>query len=237
MTEFPADTFLKQVEGNDDLFAFRYDFTLEGKSAEQPVVTELDDGDLLIEGFAAVWDGDDRMGENFAPNAFDNGIDRFLQGQAALCYHHKHDMCLGKVLDLKREGKGLNMRARVDGAVRNHPVLGTIYQQIKKGTYNGLSTFGHFTRGLLDGAQKIVDVDLMEISVTPVPAHPGTSLSVIAGKALVTDLKAEHVTIPDFPEGEIRDEDFMWAQESIATLDRIFERLGKRNSTTETVTA
>jgi HK97 family phage prohead protease len=243
VTDFFPDANVRPVEGHDDIFAVRWDFTLQGKALEDgataPVVTELEDGDLLIEGYAAVWEGDDRQGENFAPGAFANGIDRFLQGQAALCYHHQHDKCLGKVLDLREEGKGLKMKARVDGAIKDHPVLGTIYKQIKKGTYNGLSTFGYFTRGLVENARKIVDVDLTEISVTPVPVHPGTSLAVVAGKALVSDLKSEHVTVPDFPEDEIRDEDFMWAQESISTLDRIFERLGKRNSdnsTTDQVT-
>lgn len=240
MTDFPTEMFVKPVEGNADLFSFRYDFSLEGKAVDDAIVTETEDGDLIIEGYAAVWEGDDRYGENFVPGSFQAGLDNFLNGQAALCYHHQHDKVLGKVLDLREvEGKGLKMRARVDGAIKNHPTLGTIYEQIKKGTYNGLSTFGHFTRGLVEGAQKIVGVDLMEVSVTGVPVHPGTSFSVLAGKALVSDLKADHVKIPDFPEEEIRDEDFMWLQESISTLDRIFERLGKRggdSSSDQTVT-
>lgn len=235
--ELPAEMFVKPVEGDPDLFQFRYDFTLEGKAADDgtpaPVVTELENGDLLIDGYAAVWEGDDRFGENFAPGAFANGIDSFLKGQAALCYHHQHDKCLGKVTELKEEGKGLHMQARVDFQPENSP-LRYLYNGIKKGTFNGLSTFGHFTRGFLDKARKIVGVDLMEISVTPVPIHPGTSFSVLAGKALVSDLKAEHVTIPEFPEGEIREEDFMWAQESIATLERIFERLIKRGGDAST---
>jgi HK97 family phage prohead protease len=231
--------FLRPVEGNDDLFQFRFDFSLEGKAVEdvvQPVVTELDDGDLLIEGYAAVWEGDDRQGENFAPGAFQRGIEKFLKGQAALCYHHKHDKCLGKVLDLKEEGKGLKMRARVDGAIKGHPELGTIYQQIKRGTYNGLSTFGYFTRGLIEGAKKIVDVDLTEISVTPVPVHPGTSLAVVAGKALASD-----IAIPEPPkveeDEEIREDDLRAIGYLVEELDNFFRRIedsvGKRKDSVE----
>lgn len=228
MTPLPADAFIQVVDGSPDLFKFRFDFSLEGKAADDPIVTELEDGDLLIEGFAAVWEGDDRQGENFAPGAFQAGIQKFLSGQAALCYHHKHDKCLGKVLDLREEGKGLKMRARVDGAIQTHPELGTIYKQIKKGTYNGLSTYGFFTRK----ENKIVGVDLTEISVTPVPVHPGTSLSVLAGKALASDLKdkAEHVVVPDFPAEDIREDDFLAAEFAIETLDRLFERISKRNT-------
>lgn len=180
--------FVKPVEGQPDLFNFRYDFVLAGKAvanaAPASVVTELEDGDLLIEGYAAVWDGDDRQGENFVPGSFQQGLDDFLAGQAALCYHHQHDAALGKVLELREEGKGLFMKARVDGAVKRHPTLGVVYDQIKRGTFNGLSTFGYFHRGIGDLANKIIKTDLTEISVTPVPVHPGTSLSVVAGKAL-----------------------------------------------------
>lgn len=229
MTLVPTDMFVQSVEDHDDLFKFRYDFTLAGKAVEDAVVTTLDDGDLLIEGYAAVWEGDDRQGENFAPGAFQQGLQDFLNGQAALCYHHKHDLCLGKVLDLKEEGKGLKMRARVDGAIQNHPVLGTIYHQIKKGTYNGLSTFGYFKRGAGELANKIVGVDLTEISITPVPVHPGTSLSVLAGKALASELVSrENVTISALPEDEIRDEDFWRIQEAINLLDATFSQISRR---------
>jgi hypothetical protein len=34
----------------------------------------------------------------------------------------------------------------VDGAIRSHPELGTLYQQIKNGTLTGLSLAGYFKR-------------------------------------------------------------------------------------------
>jgi HK97 family phage prohead protease len=227
--ELPVDFFVKPVDGRDDLIAFRYDFDVKALD-DQQVVTETEDGDLIIEGYAAVFEGVDREGENFAPGAFQRGIKSFLEGQAGLCYHHKHDKLLGKVLDLREEeGKGLWMRARVDAAIKKHPELGTYYEQIRRGSLNALSVGGFFKRM----RDKIVDMDFTEVSITPVPVHPGTNFAVVAGKALASDLKAEHVTIPDLPENEIREEDFMWLQESINTLDRIFARLDKRGSKDE----
>jgi HK97 family phage prohead protease len=229
----PTDAAVRPVKGHDDLFAFRFDFVPEGKAVdgvESQVVTEQENGDLIIEGYAAVWEGDDRQGENFAPGAFTRGIKSFLSSQAALCFHHKHDQVLGKVLDLQEEGKGLKMKARVDGAIKNHPVLGTYYEQIKSGTLNGLSVGGFFKRALIEGKQKIADMDFTEISVTGVPMHTGPSFAVVAGKALVDDLSTSHVDIPSFPENEIRDEDFYLAQEALSYLDRIFDSLGKRGA-------
>ena len=188
--------FVKPVDGHDDLFAFNYGFALEGKAAEDTVVTELDDGDLLISGWAATFDGVDREGENFEPGAFQRGIKSFLNGQAALCYHHKHDQGIGKVLKLEEvEGKGLYMEARVDKQEPSSP-LHYIYNGIKKGTYNGLSCGGFFKRRMTERGPRIANMDFTEISVTPVPVHPGTNFAVIAGKALEQEVEEDQPEAP-----------------------------------------
>lgn len=183
MTLLTPDMFVKPVDGHDDLVAFTYGFALEGKAATDTIVTELEDGDLLIEGWAADFTGDDREGENFAPGAFTKGIKSFLDGQAALCFHHQPDKGIGRVLELREEGKGLYMKARVDKQEPTSP-LHYIYSAVKKGSYRGLSVGGFFRRKIIEGAQRIADMDFTEISVTPVPVHPGTGFDVIAGKAL-----------------------------------------------------
>lgn len=230
--ELPAEMFVRPVDGHPDTIAFRFDFALDAKALGdgQQVVTESDNGDLIIEGYAAVFEGLDRENENFAPGAFERGIKAFLGGQSGLCFHHKHDKLLGKVLGLQQDGKGLKMKARVDAAIRSHPELGVYYEQIKNGSLNALSVGGFFKRM----ANKIVDMDFTEISVTPVPVHPGTNFAVVAGKALASDLTAEHVKVPEFPEDEMREDDFMWAQESLASLDRIFDSLAKRGDSSKT---
>ena len=158
-------------------------FSLEGKALNQPV--ELENGDLLIEGMAADFTGLDRQSENFTDGAFARGIKSFLGSSASLCFHHRHEKVLGKVLDLREvPGKGLWMRARVDGAIRNHPELGTIYRQIKNGTLSGLSIGGFFKRKLTDAGTKICDIDFTEISITPVAIHPRTRFAVVGAKAL-----------------------------------------------------
>jgi HK97 family phage prohead protease len=223
-----SDLFIKPVKGRDDLVAFQYDFIPEGKAldgATAPVVTTEENGDLTIEGYAAVFDGLDREGENFADlgATFDEGAKAFLDQQAALCYHHDTGKCLGSVLDLKRhEGKGLWMKARVDGAIQSHPELKAYYEQIKKGTLKGLSIGGFFKRAIVGGLQKITGVDFTEISVTPVPIHPGTNFAVVAGKALL-DMK-----VPEVPNvGEVREQDKRQIEYLLEELDSIFSNLEK----------
>lgn len=184
MTLLPSDLFVKPVEGHNDLVAFQYDFALEGKAADDSVVTELDDGDLLIEGWASNFEGIDRQGENFMDGAFQRGIKSFMDAGGPLCFHHKHDHNIGKVIDLKEvEGKGLWMKARVDKQEPSSP-LHYIYNGIKKGSMRGLSVGGFFKRQWTKLGRRIADMDFTEISVTPVPVHTGTGFSVVAGKAL-----------------------------------------------------
>jgi HK97 family phage prohead protease len=216
------ELFVRPVDGDPDLYAFRFDFIPEGKAVDAPVVQEQENGDLIIEGYAAVFEGQDRQDENFIDKAFQRGIKAFLGGQASLCYHHKHDLCLGKVLELEEEeGKGLRMRARVDGAIRSHPVMGTYYEQIKKGTLNALSVGGFFRRKMTEAGRKIAACDLTEISVTPVPVHPGTNFAVVAGKALKD--------MPQTPEGvesgEIRASDEEQINFMIDQLNEVFANI------------
>lgn len=206
---------VRPVAGHDELTQFVFDFIPSAKALEDgtpgQLVTEADNGDLIIEGYAAVFDGQDRQGENFMDGAFQRGIKSFLDGQAGLCYHHKHDKLLGKVLDLREEeGKGLKMKARVDGAIKTHPELGTYYNQIKNGSLNALSVGGFFRRTLTSAGRKIADMDFTEISVTPVPVHSGTHFAVVAGKAL-----------DDMDAAPAREEN----SEIDAILDSVLERL------------
>lgn len=223
-----ADLFVKPVEGHEDTFAFRYGFTVapEGKAADT-IVTETDDGDLIIEGWAADFSGIDRQGENFTDGAFQKGIDEFLANSGSLCFHHKHDHGIGRVEELNEvEGKGLHMRARVTKQPESSPLY-YIYNGIKQGDYKGLSVGGFFDRTITDDGLRINNVDFTEISVTPVPVNPRTTFQVLAGKAL------EDVKVPKAPkvEGEIREDDKYEIVEAISRLDSIFSRLAARGKT------
>lgn len=162
-------------------------------------VYELTDGDLIIEGIAANW-STDRENENFEPGAFLVGIKSFLNGASSLAFHHKNDKVLGKVLALEESPAGLKIRARIDGAIRKHPELGVIYDQIKSGTLSYLSVGGFFKRV----GKKIVDVEFTEISVTPRPVGHRTSFAVVAGKAVRSRTEALDVLDSELAMIELR---------------------------------
>lgn len=220
------NAFIRPVDGEPDVFGFTFDFMPQGKALPdgqgfEDVITEEENGDLRIQGWAAVFEGIDRQGENFAEGAFQRGIKSFVEGHAPLCFHHKMDHGIGKVLDLKEvEGKGLWMDARVDYQPESSP-LRYIYNGIKKGTYSALSVGGFFKRAVMNGVQKIVDMDFAEISVTPVSVHPGTNFAVVAGKAL------EDLKIPETPSvgGPVREADLEQVKWVLDELDRLFRNI------------
>lgn len=201
--ELPAGLYVKPVAGSDDVVAFNYPFLVEGKAlGSHADIEELEDGDLVIEGWASDFNGVDRQGENFTDGAFAAGIKDFLEHGGSLCYHHQYDKVLGKVLDLEEvEGKGLRIKARIDGAIKNHPELGTIYSQVKRGTLRGLSVGGFFKRVMTPRGVRIGNCDFTEISVTGVPIHSRPNFAVVAGKALQSDDVVP--TEADFPTDQL----------------------------------
>lgn len=143
--------------------------------------SETRDGDILIEGWAAVFSGLDRQNENFSETAFSAAAQALARPSGLpLLYHHKRDHVLGQVLDLRVvPGKGLWLKARVDAQPTSSP-LAWIVAAIKRGSIRSLSVGGVFKRL----GQKIIHADLIEISTTAAPVHEGTGFAVVQGKAL-----------------------------------------------------
>src|SRR5687767_2264132 len=122
------------------------------------VVTDADEGDVYIEGWASDI-GMDRANEAFEPGAFDGTIERFLSTNPILLYHHDGSKALGQVEELEAKPNGLWMKARID-----KPTKGSwaedIVNKVKKGTIRALSVRGDFKRRLgPDGRPRIHQAD------------------------------------------------------------------------------
>ena len=177
----------------DVAFNFGVDFK---SAAGDNFATELADGDLLIEGWGANYEID-REDEAFEEGAFSKALGKFLGGNAPLCYHHKYDTVIGKVVSAEQvAGKGVLLRAVVDHQPESSPYR-HIYDGIKKGRINGLSCGGIFKRKMTSDGPKIHDVDLLEWSATPVSVGRGTNFSVIAGKAVAAPEEAPEAVATD----------------------------------------
>lgn len=154
---------------------FQFDVMLDTKA----VVSE-EDGDLLIEGYASDY-REDRDGEAFEPGCFQKSLQKYLDTNPVLLYHHKTSQALGQVLSARLDPNGLWVKARID-----KPAPGSwaqdVFQKVKRGTIRGFSVGGQFKRRFTEKGWKIHDADIVEISVTPTPVNPRT-LHAVATKA------------------------------------------------------
>lgn len=107
-----------------------------------------------------------------------------------ILYHHMADKAVGQAKDLKLvPGRGLFVKAWLDKPAENTPEA-NIYNKVKSGTIRAFSVGGIFHRKVTPHGTRIHDVDLREISITPLPVNP-RSLFEVAGKAFGNDLDQE----------------------------------------------
>lgn len=200
---------------------FRYDFFLDSKAQ---TVTETEDGDLIIEGYASDY-GVDRQEEAFEPGAFEEGLKAFMATNPIMLFHHKFDQALGRFVDARIDGKGLWVKGVVD-----KPEPGTwaadVFSKIKKGTIKAFSVGGIFKRRMTPQGPRIFKADLAEISVTPLAINPRTTFAVVGAKAF------EGVEIPALPnvDGDVREDDEWMVKEAVSMLESVFSRIEKRTS-------
>lgn len=162
------------------------------------------EGDLIIEGYAADFD-EDRQGEAFLPGAFDRACAKATTDEIPLLDEHDNKRQLGVVEKLEvHEGRGLWTRARI-AAPKAKTWAEDAVDKIKRGMKKGLSVRGLSKVTMTAGGPRIADIDLAEISVTPVPVQPG-ALFAVAEKSLA------------FADGE--DTDIAWAAEGWAKVQQ-----------------
>lgn len=147
----------------------------------------LDEGDILIEGYAVVFNQPDREHDRFESSALDDALRRFKErGYLGISHHHKTSVALGSVLEMHKTPRGVYIVGRIDKQVSSSPWY-SHYEAIRRGGVRGLSIGAgkKFVRERLpDGTRSIAHVeDLIEISVTATPVSPDTHFSVVPWSA------------------------------------------------------
>lgn len=143
-------------------------------------LVEQENGDLVIEGYAANYEID-RAGEFFVPGVFKKAIDTYLARGAPLLYHHKLDRQLGQVIEAEEREHGMWVKAIVPKPVEDWAV--DVYNRVRRGMTKGLSVRGNWTPIPTARGGRIGDADIIEVSITPTPVQAGALFS-LAGKAL-----------------------------------------------------
>lgn len=146
--------------------------------------TREDSGEMVIEGYFAVFDSDYEMwegaSESIAPGAFDSS----LAGDIRALTNHDTTLVLGRTkantLELKSDSHGLFGRVKVNP--KDSDAVNT-YERVKRGDVDqcsiGFMIRSEETDFRDDGSihWTITDVDLFEVSVCTFPAYEETGVS------------------------------------------------------------
>lgn len=132
-----------------------------------------DSGELVIAGLANATTKD-RMGDVILQEAWNKGgLDNYAKNPIILAFHN-HSKPIGKALDVTSSIDGLQIRAQISKAA------GDVYELIKDGTLKAFSV-GFIVKDAEYDPKvdifKILDLELLEVSVVSVPANQDSVFS------------------------------------------------------------
>lgn len=118
---------------------------------------------MRFAGYAAVFDRPDKGGDVIRKGAFSRALSQ--AGEVPLLWQHKSGEVIGKVEQLREDGRGLRVIASV-GDARASRLLGS-------GKVDGLS-FGYRVREARSGAglRELIELDVVEVSLVANPMQP-----------------------------------------------------------------
>lgn len=131
----------------------------------------------------------DRVEDVIIPSALRKAQDHLMQpGASTVFFNHDRNRPIGKVLKSKfTKGKGLVVEIEFSKASD----VDDIWTKVKEGILTSLSIGGRFKRVRIerdsDGkviAFKVLEIELMEVSVVGIPANPNARITDVSGKSL-----------------------------------------------------
>jgi hypothetical protein len=188
--ELPSDFFVKPVDGQTDLFQFRFGYDFEGQGSRSAVVTER----KTVTSSSRATPPSSRASTARARTSLrarSSAASSLPRRPGRLCATTTSTTsCSARCSTSdEEEGKGLKMKARVDGAIRTIPNSAPTTSRSRTARSTHCRSAASSSARSPRLGKKIVDMDFTEISVTPVPVHPGTNFAVVAGKALASDVR------------------------------------------------
>ena len=151
------------------------------------------DKERIIEGYAST-SSIDSVNDIVLPSAFEKSLEKFLSGRGTLLFNHDPNQVVGPIIAAKIDNKGLYITAKVG---KGWKTADEVWNMIKAGAVKGFS-IGFIPKDAEYDHEKdvriIKEVDLIEISVTPIPANADASFTFVGGKAIKIDYDIKEET-------------------------------------------
>ena len=168
-----------------------------------------------VEGKAWDFSSPDRVGDVIEPAAFANAIGKSLP----MLFAHNQEQVVGTWDAVTVDADGLKVKGRllVDDVARAREVRALLRAKSVTGLSVGFMTKKAAPRK--GGGRTISDLDLVEVSLVAVPAHPGAQISQVKDMKLTT----ENALKTEVAEVEVKAADLKAANDNIADLTKRLE--------------
>ena len=134
---------------------------------------------LSIEGFAAIYDEVDLNGDMIAPGAFRKSLAKSGSLAVKLLYQHAAEQPIGRWLRFEERGPGLYASGELFLATQT---AREVAELIRAEIIDGLSIGYRTVRAQkANGARRILEADLWEVSIVTFPMAPKARLARIGG--------------------------------------------------------
>jgi len=136
-------------------------------------------GAVRFDGYAAIFDREDRGGDVILPGAFADSLARLGGAPLPLLWQHDDGQPIGVVESISEDGRGL----RVIGRLMPRPgVAARAAEAVRQGRIDGLS-FGY---RVVDAAQgpprRLERLDIVEVSLVAHPMQPLARVHAVEGE-------------------------------------------------------
>jgi uncharacterized protein len=142
--------------------------------------------DGAFEGYASLFDIRDTCGDVVASGAFAASLRRRGAAGVKMLWQHRPEEPIGVWASIEEDARGLKVKGRLDLAVaRAREALSLI----RAGALDGLSIGFRTLRAVNErqGGRRLVEVDLVEISIVTFPALPQARIGVAAPSRAADD--------------------------------------------------
>lgn len=141
--------------------------------------------DRKVVGYASVFGGVDSYGDTIIPGAYAKSINAMSGKGLPMLWHHDGDVLIGRWTDLQEDDKGL----RVEGVLTpGHSKAEDVYASMKAGHVDGMSIGYTIPKGgavyRKDGGRDLKAINLMEISITWMPADANALIEAVKAAEL-----------------------------------------------------
>jgi uncharacterized protein len=161
---------------------------MQKQTIQFEVKSLLDTG--WFSGYGSIFGNEDRQGDVVVKGAFLNTLGS--GNQIPILLNHDPDQILGVYVKMTEDENGLYLEGQLNMDVAR---AREVYSLMKQGAIRGLS-IGYITKTAAkdrNGRRHLKEVELMEVSLTPMPANP--LAQVVAVKEVALEEKEEAVVV------------------------------------------